>query len=103
MGVRGMCEGVPLAFDKHMNLVLCNVVEYYQPFRTLGNGGLEGRKKKKKNKSPDSKDSSTVAKTKTNNIVGCCFVMDNLDTFQIRTLSILFVRGDNIVLMSPLK
>ncbi len=98
VGVRGMCEGVPLAFDKHMNLVLCDVIEYFQPFKTLGNGGLDGRKKKKKKKS----DSENSHVTKTNYIRGCTLVIGNLDSFQIRTLSILFIRGDNIVIISPI-
>lgn len=100
VGVRGVCEGVPLAFDKHMNLVLNDVIEYYQPFRTRGNGGLEGRKKKKKKKKSDPENRHV---TKTSNIMGCSFIIDNLDAFQIRTLSVLFIRGDNIVLLSPLK
>ena len=105
VGVRGVCEGVLLAFDKHMNLVLQEVTEYYQPFRTLGNGGMEGRKKKKKKKKKKEKsdfDDSHVIKTSTHVIKGCCHVIDNLDTFQTRTLSKLFIRGDNVVIVSPI-
>ena len=38
--MRGMCEGRLIAFDCHMNLVLCNVTEWCTPFRTVSNGGI---------------------------------------------------------------
>lgn len=39
-GMRGLCEGRLIAFDRHMNLVLCNVTEWCTPFRTVANGGI---------------------------------------------------------------
>jgi len=46
--VRGVCEGEVTAFDKHFNLVLRDVCEEYVPFRSVANGGTEGKKRKRK-------------------------------------------------------
>ena len=44
-GVRGVCEGTVLVYDKHLNLVLCDVTEWCNPLRTVGNGGITESKK----------------------------------------------------------
>lgn len=129
VGVRGVCEGVVLAFDKHMNIVIGNVTEYYSPFRTLGNGGLESVKKKKKKKrktiksepedslqtNVDIPHSSTTGNnqvttvsshvtSKTSHVIRGCFGMiqerDSV-VYQSRCVKKLFIRGDNVVLISP--
>lgn len=45
VGVRGVCEGALVVYDKHMNLVLREVTEWYTPFRTVANGGITVHKK----------------------------------------------------------
>ena len=101
MGVRGVCEGVPLAFDKHMNLVLGDVTEHFQPFRTVGNGGLGSSKKKKKKKRAKKLTESNTAESGGHVTRGCSHMLLNLDSFQARHLSKVFVRGDNVVIISP--
>ena len=48
VGVRGVCEGAVLVFDRHMNLVLTGVTEWCTPFRTVSNGGILYTKRKRK-------------------------------------------------------
>ena len=127
--MRGVCEGVILAFDKHMNVVIGNVTEYYSPFRTLGNGGLESsNKKKKKKKKKRIQDSVTIKEgslqtsidrttgnshvttdcshvtSKTIPVMKGCFGLvqeKDLTVYQSRFVKKLFIRGDNVVLISP--
>ena len=44
-GIRGVCEGTLVVYDKHLNLVLREVTEWYTPFRTVANGGITVHKK----------------------------------------------------------
>lgn len=46
-GLRGVCIGHLVAFDRHMNIVLSNVTEYYTPLQTVSNGGMKKRRKRK--------------------------------------------------------
>ena len=44
-GVRGVCEGTLLVYDKHLNLALRDVTEWCNPLRTVGNGGITESKR----------------------------------------------------------
>ena len=123
VGVRGMCEGVPVAYDQHMNIVLRDVVEHYTPFRTVANGGIEGSRKKKKKKKKtqahvEPKDvqspvesgskndhSSMLVTTESSNkehvtsIVGSA---TNVPEGLTRQLKQLFIRGDNVLMVASM-
>ena len=105
VGVRGVCDGVPVAFDRHMNIVLRNVTEWYVPFRTFSNGGItESRRKRKKRRKKqalnveevrsDEQSSSEVTLT---TAAVCSHVTEDAIT---RHLEQLFIRGDNIIMVS---
>lgn len=47
-GVRGVCEGVVIVYDRHLNIVLGRVTEWCTPFRTVGNGGITLSKNKRR-------------------------------------------------------
>ena len=109
VGVRGVCEGVPVAFDRHMNIVLRNVVERYVPFRTSTNGGVTESDDKRKRKKKSKKKQQSVR------ILGDESKTDQLssdDTTSLgshvirgaitRHLNQLFIRGDNIIMISRL-
>ena len=111
VGVRGVCEGVPVAFDRHMNLVLRDVVERYVPFRTSANGGVTEsdskrkrikRKKKKKEQSEENiDDKSRTEQSLTGHVtsLGSHVIPSGSIT---RHLNQLFIRGDNIILVNRL-
>ena len=110
VGVRGMCEGVPVAFDRHMNLVLCDVIEQYVPFRTSSNGGVTESDSKRKRRKQKGKKKEQILSN----------VDDQLRTEQAssghvislnshvipgaitRHVNQLFIRGDNIIMVSHL-
>ncbi|CAI8026130.1 Small nuclear ribonucleoprotein Sm D-like protein [Geodia barretti] len=83
-GVRGECEGTVLAFDQHLNLVLGDVSERFSPLRTVANGGLQPRSQRRRQR-----HKTTPAQEPAQ------------DGGQYRHLDKLFVRGDNVVLLSP--
>lgn len=125
VGVRGVCEGLLLAFDKHMNVVLGNVTENYTPFRTRANGGVEStwrRKKRKKKKKGEEHqtDIESTAATETDQLaiegsvvpiatsctkMSCSLISKDKSpsVFQSsRCAKKLFVQGSNVVLISTL-
>lgn len=57
-GVRGMCEGVPVVYDRHMNIVLRDVTEWCTPIRTVANGGITLSKSKRQRKKKRTEQSS---------------------------------------------
>ena len=124
IGVRGVCEGIPLAFDRHMNLVLCDVTERYVPFRTSTNGGLveSSTKKKRRNRKkqlsiqndestteeqPFSDDVTSLGGHVTSDARSSSDHMTSLGSHVIpgaitRRVSQLFIRGDNIIMINSL-
>lgn len=114
VGVRGVCEGVPVAFDRHMNLVLRDVVERYVPFRTTTNGGVTEsaskrkrmkRKSKKKEQSEQENIKDDISRTEQSSSVGH---VTSLGSHVIpsgaitRRLNQLFIRGDNVIMINRL-
>ena len=110
VGVRGVCEGVPVAFDRHMNLVLCDVVEQYVPFRTSANGGVTESdskrkriklKRKKKEQSEENIDKSRTEQSLSGHVtsLGSHVIPPGAIT---RHLNQLFIRGDNIIMVNRL-
>ena len=111
MGVRGVCEGVPVAFDRHMNVVLRDVVERYVPFRTSANGGItesdsSRRKRKKKGKRKQQSVGNVNVESRTDQSssdsvmsLGSHVVPAGAATRHVHQL---FIRGDNILMISRL-
>lgn len=118
-GVRGVCEGVVIVYDRHLNIVLGQVVEWYTPLRTVANGGItESRnKRRKKKKSEQIKDEQTGGDTMAAKASpesagtplevhpeGICPQgsggMDSHKWESRRTVSQLFIRGDNVIHVS---
>ena len=103
VGVRGVCDGVPVAFDRHMNIVLRNVTEWYVPFRTLSNGGItesRSQRKKRKKKALNVKEVQSDEQSSgdvTLSTAVCGHVTQDAIT---RHLEQLFIRGDNIIMIS---
>lgn len=106
-----MCEGVPVAFDRHMNLVLRNVVEQYVPFRTSANGGLtesdsKRKKRKRKNKGREQSTEENIddnLRTEQSTSVGHVTSLGShvMPSGAItRRLNQLFIRGDNIIMVN---
>ncbi len=110
VGVRGVCEGVPVAFDRHMNLVLCDVVEQYVPFRTSTNGGLtesdsKRKRKKRKNKKKEQILSNVDDESRTEQATSGHVTSLNSHVIPgaiTRHLNQLFIRGDNIIMINRL-
>lgn len=112
VGVRGVCEGVPVAFDRHMNLVLCDVTERYVPFRTSANGGVtESCSKRKRIKRKNKKEQQTVGES----IDGESKITEQSSSLGhvtplgshvippgaiTRRLNQLFIRGDNVIMIN---
>ena len=111
VGVRGVCEGVPVAFDRHMNLVLHDVVERYVPFRTTANGGVtesaskRKRAKRKKEQSEEKNIEEDISRTEQSSSLSR---VTSLGSHVIppgaitRHLNQLFIRGDNIIMINRL-
>lgn len=96
-GLRGVCEGIPVAYDRHMNMALQDVTEWCTPFRTVANGGLAPSKSQRRREKRREQDSEQAERTS----VG---VMGASNGHLVGTVSQrvkqLFVRGDNVVLVT---
>ena len=111
VGVRGVCEGVPVVFDRHMNLVLRDVVERYVPFRTIANGGVtesasKRKRTKRKNKKMEQSEEENiedVLRTEQSSSLGHVTSLGShvMPPGAItRRLNQLFIRGDSIIMIN---
>lgn len=86
-----------MAFDRHMNVVLCDVTEQCVPFRTVANGGVaEGRRRKKKNKKKELDVEMETERPSDHVTSSLSHVSLNAVT---RHLKQVFIRGDNIIMI----
>ena len=114
VGVRGVCEGVPVAFDRHMNLVLRDVVERYVPFRTIANGGVtesaskRKRTKRKNKKKEQSEEENIEDVSRTEQSSSLLGHVTSLGSHVMppgaitRRLNQLFIRGDSVIMINRL-
>ncbi len=115
-GVRGVCEGTLLLYDKHLNLVLSQVMEWCNPFRTLANGGITGSKKARRRREKREKEAGGERGVEEGGVApegggeggaaGQELTVGTADPRQqkwevCRTVQQLFVRGDNIIHVTP--
>ncbi len=106
-GVRGVCQGNLIVFDRHMNLVLSGVQEWCTPFRTRTNGGIT-TKPKRKNKSPSNENDiptpimkHTPLSTPAELATPPSPSLGHTPKWEVyRTVNQLFIRGDQVVLIS---
>ena len=123
-----MCEGVPLAFDRHMNIVLGKVTEWCTPFRTVANGGItltkNQRRRQRKRDAQQSREQDLVGESEgreschtqqvpptpavtSPDVQGTSMAVlgttiTDMDKWEVcRTVNQLFIRGDNVVLITP--
>ena len=101
-GIRGVCEGTLIVYDKHFNMVLQDVMEYCNPFRTAANGGISQAKKIRKRRKK-----LAPAKTSTKNK---CVVesagggrTEGILWEMCKSVPQLFIRGDSVVYVSTLQ
>ena len=100
VGVRGMCEGVPVVYDKYMNIVLADVTEWCTPFRTVANGGITLSKKQRQRK----KRSEQLQQQEEGEGVDLSGTVGDDKKWEVcRTVKQLFIRGDNIIHISSIQ
>ena len=93
-GVRGVCVGRLVAFDRHMNLVLGEVEEWWAPLRTASNGGIISKNQRRRQR-------SLTGKTFCESLEGCCQNYGGRSQWECHQLvEQLFLRGDSVVLVS---
>lgn len=104
VGVRGVCEGVPTAFDRHMNVVLRDVIERYVPFRTVANGGVVAKKRKRKKSKKEllnvgKDETSTGTSDSTAALLTVTTHSHFMQNATTRRHKQLFIRGDNVIMI----
>ena len=100
-GVRGVCEGLIIVYDKHLNMVLAQVTEWCTPFRTVANGGItltknQRRSKKKAAAKHKEEEEEEDISSKDVSVRGSL-----RGKWEVcRTIKQLFIRGENIIHVS---
>ena len=100
-----------MLYDRHLNLVLRHVTEWYSPFRTLGNGGITLTKQQRRKKRIREKQQTIATEPGATGIVpgdadkgepGCSTVSGSMTKWECsRTVKQLFIRGDSVIYVSP--
>lgn len=116
-GVRGVCEGVLVVYDRHLNIVLAHVVEWCTPFRTVANGGITLPKNKRRKKAAALKQAALKDEAGSGNggmddksgqfkddgkLEKACDPITGYHTkWEVcHTMQQLFIRGDNVIHIS---
>lgn len=106
-GVRGVCEGLLVVYDRHMNIVLRDVTEWCTPFRTVANGGItQSKSKRQRKKKLESLKQANQEEQDRGVATEDCSddVADSKEIQQwetCRTVKQLFIRGDSIIYITP--
>lgn len=109
-GVRGLCEGLIIVYDKHLNMVLGQVTEWCTPFRTVANGGITLTKKQRRKKKKAAAKHNTHTEEEEDEEERHAQDASGKDVavrgslreeWEVcRTIKQLFIRGENIIHVS---